>query len=497
MSNYAQLLKHMLNFLDIKFIVLANTLGYDISYISKWCNGTKIPSLKSVSTIHKQMSTLFANEVVTNKKASLFFVEFNLDYSEEKDNIQEIKFLEETILTLLNKTYYLENPVLEIGEKNEIDFIFGKNDVIYFLDEKLKKIFQKTTSSKLEFFLTADFMLANLEPILSLISNLKRKGTTIYVSLGIDLKQLEVSSDKKLKKVFYLLNKYADLNIEFYNNINFKNLNILLLKNEIAFQYSLNRAGDFQAITVIEKKNILNDISTSILTSFKEKDRIWQLANTKKLHKEGYRTIFYTSDFFNFFLVQGFEFLLPSSIIDNIAKHAKKEKYSEQDLISILKVKIAWEEIFENSSINFFILKSSMFEYLEKGKLTYMNIHYQASIEERQAHYEHAIKILEKNPNIHLYIIEDDIFNKSNLTYNIGIFGNCKKMFFKNYHNLNEKTEPYFTIVNDQRVLNHINSLFDNISKSEYCKEYSVEELKNSWNKYSNMFFRLTEITEN
>ena len=121
MSNYAQLLKHMLNFLDIKFIVLANTLGYDISYISKWCNGTKIPSLKSVSTIHKQMSTLFANEVVTNKKASLFFVEFNLDYSEEKDNIQEIKFLEETILTLLNKTYYLENPVLEIGEKNEID----------------------------------------------------------------------------------------------------------------------------------------------------------------------------------------------------------------------------------------------------------------------------------------------------------------------------------------------------------------------------------------
>ncbi len=497
MSNYSHLLKHILNFLDIKFIVLANTLGYDISYISKWCNGTKIPSLKSISTIHKQMSNLFATEIIEKKKGVLFFNEFNLEFSEEKDNIQETKFLRDTILSLLNKTYYLENPILEIEEKNEINFIFGKNDILAFLEDKLKSIFQKTVSSKLEFFLTADFIFSNLTPILSLLSTLKRKDTNIYLNLGIDLKQIEVFNDKKLKKIFYLINKYANLNIELYNNSNFKNLNIFLLKNEIAFQYSLNKKGEFQYITFIEKKNILEDISINILNSFREKDIIWQLANTKKLHKEGYRTLFYTSDFFNFFLVQGFEFLLPSFIIDNIANYAKKAKYSDQDLISILKLKIAWEEIFENSSINFFILKSSIFQYLENGKLTYMNIHYQTNLEERQAHYEHAIKILEKNPNIHLYIIEDEIFNKNNLVYNIGIFGNRKKMFLKNYRNLNEKTEPYFTIIKNQKVLNCINILFTKIKNSEYCKEYSVDELKHLWKKYSNMFFRLTEINKN
>lgn len=497
MSHYAHLLKRLLNFLDIKFIILANTLGYDISYISKWCNGTKVPSLKNISTIHKQMSSLFAKEIIEKKKEKDFFREFHLEFPEEKDIIQEISFWENTILTLLNKMYYLENPIVEFDKKNEIDFIFGKNETSSFLEKKLKEIFQKTSSSKFEFFFTIDIMFANLHFIFSLLSNLKTKDNSIYINVGIDLKQLEVSGDKKIRKILYLMNRYADLNIELYNNYAFKNYNILLLKDEFALQYSLNKSGEFQAFTVIDNKEILNNISSVVLSSFKEKYKLWQLANTKKFHKEGYRTIFYTCDFFNFFLVQGFEFLLPSFVIDNIAAKCKKEKYPEQDLISILKIKIAWEEIFENSSINFFVLKSSMFQYLEKGKLTYMNIPYQTSVEERQAHYEHAIKILEKNPNIHLYIIEDDIFNKNHLLSNIGIFGNHKKMFFKNYHNLNEKTEPYFTIVNDQKILSQINLLFENIKKTDYCKEYTVEELKKIWNKYSNMFFRLTEITEN
>lgn len=495
MSDYAQLLKQILNFLDIKFIILANTLGYDISYISKWCNGTKFPSPKSIPTIHRQMSLLFAKELISKKRQVLFFNEFHLDFSEEKDNIHEVKFLENTIFSLLNKTYYLEKPTLELEEKKEIDFVFGKKESIYFLEEKLKKIFQKTSTSKFEFFFTVDLIEIDITPILSLLSNLKKKEFCIYIHLGVNLTKLENSGNVKLKKIFYLMNQFANLNIELYDNHNFKFSNILLLKNEIAFQYSLNKANEFQAFTSIEKKEILKDIFSVVSDSFKEKDKIWQLANTRKLQKEGYRTIFYSGDFFNFFLVQGFEFLLPSFVIDNIAEYTKKESYSEEDLISILKIKIAWEEIFENSSINFFILRSSLFEYLENGKLTYMNIPYQMSVSERKAHYEYALKLLNKNPNIHLYILEDDLFNNSSLC-NIGIFGNSKKMFFKNYYNLNKKTEPYFIIVNNYKMLSQINLLLENIKKSNYCKEYSPQELKILWDKYSKMFFRLTEITE-
>ena len=496
MSSYAHLLKQFLKFLDIKFIVLANALGYDTSYISKWCNGIKTPSLKSVSTIHKQMSILFAKEIILQNKVNAFFLEFKLEIPEEKEMLKDVSFLENTIFSLLNKIYNLKNSNSEFEEKDKINFIFGKNDTIHFLEEKLKNILSKTSYSKLEFYLTTDLTIINLQPLFSLFSALKRKNIDIYIHLGIDLKQLEVSSDKKLKNIFQLINRYANLNIELYDNFNFKNLNILLLKNEMALQYSLSKNGDFQAFTVIEKKDILNNISSIIINSFKEKDKIWQSFLTKKVLKDKYRTIFYSSDFFNFFVVYGFEFLMPPALIDNIISYAKKENYSEQDQIAILRVKIAWEEIFEKSSINFFVLKSALLQYLEKGKLTCVNVSYQTNIEERQKHYEYAINLLEKNPRIHLYILDDDIFNKSNIPYNIGIFCNRKKVFFKNYYSLKEKIEPYFINVNNKKMISQINLLFEKLKKSDYCREYSVEELKILWEKYSNMFFRLGEINK-
>lgn len=496
MSSYAHLLKQFLKFLDIKFIVLANALGYDTSYISKWCNGIKTPSLKSVSTIHKQMSVLFAKEILLQNKANTFFLEFNLEIPEEKEMIKEISFLENSIFSLLNKVYKLKNSNPDFEEKDNFHFIFGKNDTIHFLEEKLRNILSKTSHSKFEFYLTTDLTIINLQPLFSLLDFFKKKNINIYVHLGIDLKEFDISSDKKLKNIFNLINRYANLNIELYDNFNFKNLNILLLKNEMALQYSLNKNGDFQAFTVIEKKDTLNNISSIILNSFKEKDKLWQSFLTKKILKDKYRTIFYSSDFFNFFLVYGFEFLMPPSIIENIVNYAKKENYSEQEQIAILRVKIAWEEIFEKSSINFFILKSALLHYLEKGKLIYVNVPYQTSIEERQEHYEYAIKILEKNPHIHLYILDDDIFNKNNIPYNIGVFCNRKKIFFKNYHSLEEKIEPYFTNVNNKKMISQINLLFEKLKKSDYCREYSVEELKILWEKYSNMFFRLGEINK-
>ena len=38
MSNYGELLKRLIKFTDMKMSAAADIAGYDISYISKWCN---------------------------------------------------------------------------------------------------------------------------------------------------------------------------------------------------------------------------------------------------------------------------------------------------------------------------------------------------------------------------------------------------------------------------------------------------------------------------
>ena len=37
MSRYGELLKTLIKFTDIKMSTVADNLGYDVSYISKWC----------------------------------------------------------------------------------------------------------------------------------------------------------------------------------------------------------------------------------------------------------------------------------------------------------------------------------------------------------------------------------------------------------------------------------------------------------------------------
>lgn len=491
MSNYSQLLKKLLYFSEIKFIILANTLGYDISYISKWCTGTKIPSSKNINTIHKKMSILFANEISSKQKGKLFLAKFNLEFPKDMETVQDVDFLNNTIFSLLNKTYYSENQILDCSSKEEVNFVFGEDEILYFLEEKLKNIFLQASSSKIEFYFAVDFTTVNLHPILSLLSNLKREEMDIRVNIGVNLKSLEEDSIKKMSKFFNLLNYYINLNIELYDSSEFENINFLLIKNYLVLQYSTDMKGKFIAFTSIQEKTFLDKITYFILNHFKEKNHLLRLASTKKMTKEGYRTAFYTSEYYNFFLVKGFEFLLPPSIMNNIAEYAKKN-YSEQDLINILRVKIICEEFFENTSINFFVLRSSLFRYLEKGQLTYMNIPYQMSIEERKLHFDYILKLLEKNANIHFYIVDDEFIAQNNLIYNIGVFGNYKKMFFKNYYNLENKKEPYFTIVNNKELIGHINNLFENIRKSEYCSEYTIEKLRAE--RHENMFLRLTEL---
>src|SRR3712207_9471821 len=148
MESYSHVLKQLLQFSDTKAIILANVLGYDISYISKWCNGAKTPSAKNLHIIHKKMSALFAKEIANNKQETSFFLEFNLDLPKEKDSMRDREFLESSIHNLLTQAYYQENPNPEITQEEDIKFIVGKEEISIFFEEKFKPLFLQGNRSE-------------------------------------------------------------------------------------------------------------------------------------------------------------------------------------------------------------------------------------------------------------------------------------------------------------------------------------------------------------
>ena len=74
---YGELLKKLIIFTNTKIMVIANETGYDISYISKWCNKGILPTTRTISVINKKLSKVFANEIMTQDRLDNFFISFS------------------------------------------------------------------------------------------------------------------------------------------------------------------------------------------------------------------------------------------------------------------------------------------------------------------------------------------------------------------------------------------------------------------------------------
>lgn len=67
-DGYASTLKRLITFTQAKFISLADVVGYDVSYVNKWSNGTKLPSSRYVERINEEMGQYFAELITSRRK---------------------------------------------------------------------------------------------------------------------------------------------------------------------------------------------------------------------------------------------------------------------------------------------------------------------------------------------------------------------------------------------------------------------------------------------
>lgn len=88
-ETYASALKKIIKFTKIKFTYLAEHIGYDVSYISKWSSGAKLPSSRAIDRINTEIGVYFANSILRQEKKELFCKMFVLP-ADTKDLAFEI-----------------------------------------------------------------------------------------------------------------------------------------------------------------------------------------------------------------------------------------------------------------------------------------------------------------------------------------------------------------------------------------------------------------------
>ena len=493
---YGEFLKKLIIFTNTKIMVIANETGYDISYISKWCNKGILPTTRTISVINKKLSKVFANEIVMQDRVEDFFISFS-DMIEKKETDTEnlFDFLSDSIETALSVCYRhssaQDSKSAQVLKPSMESNLFSHTQVLENMIRNIRQTLLQT-EKELTIVWTIDicksFQYLNALEMVS-----KSPQNRIRCLAALDLEEFERNPAYYMKQLYLLLSKNKTVFFEFYNGKNLKQTNAIVVEDAFADILSIDEHGNLDFSVNITNPNDVKTLFSFFSQKMTSQDLLLRSCTSKEINRS-YRTEFYSGSKFHFFNTYGFEFLLPPETIDNIVETAKSNTKLDITESMIRTLQITWEEIFENQEICFFFLLSSLYEYITSGEIYYTDIHYQLQVEERISHIKNIIEVSKKNPNIKFVILDENIF-ASDFMPHISVYANDKKIFLKNYSAYETGIGPHLYIIHDKELIRIINtSTSHSLQNPTLYREYNSETLESLLEKYKSLIFRMMHM---
>lgn len=475
MWQYRQAFKTLVDLTNTKLSTIAFTLGYDISYISKWNSGRKLPSSKNIYTINRKLSTLFAKVIVEEDKIDDFFLAFNLNNKEILTK-ESKKALEVLIYKLLNEAYMNSNQDLPMDKVSNTNLIFKNSSI----DKELKEILEKTLGKKkkVDIWATFDINSHFAQILLQVGKNLDKD---VEFNLHLLCKKEDLEDFDILKNI----TDNSRINMELYEDPGL-DYNFILVRDTAYF--ILREEAAFSLLTYGEELDTLFEITSFIRGFFKDLNKIIVFSQPEELAKSSYRKYFYSDSDFLFLSNYGFEFLLPNQIIDRIIqKIDDKKDFKKAEAENI---KLLWEELFADAEINFLTTRTGLLKYFETGEIYYCSIRAKLSIEEIEAHLNNIISVMKKNKNINFYIIKDNRTLQAMGLDKFNFFINENNMFFKKIDDDGRLTST--SLVTDSKIHHKIHDRLEEIMESSYSQKYEVDDLEKLFHKYAQVFKKMS-----
>jgi len=113
--DFGSLLRLLLTLNDIKMYNLADALGYDKSYLSKWINHTKLPSAKEIDRLADSIAEFVTLECGNDRKR---ITARELGFAKKDGNAPEDSAFTAKLSELLKEAYWRSRHLTKTGEKN-------------------------------------------------------------------------------------------------------------------------------------------------------------------------------------------------------------------------------------------------------------------------------------------------------------------------------------------------------------------------------------------
>lgn len=485
-EDYAAALKSLVTLTQTKSLVLAKITGYDISYISKWCNGIKLPATKHMEQINEKMARYFADTIRKDHKQDALYDALSIP-----PDTEDLTFEINQHLCAAYRASLRKSPTKSKEYVSPIKVITESHDIAKFIASLFQKELQEATGEE-NLLIFGEFCTLSDIGFWQYFENFTLGASRLTIRVGLDLNKLE-SDPKYMTRLYHMLNCLLDYDFIFYDNTELEHTNLIVLKDHFALQYSLraNRAMDM--CTYIPDKVLVQDIYDRFLLCFSNQKPLIAPAMTLGMDDLGFRTAFYSANHFFFFLTNGFDFFLPHDTIDSILdKACTTDKESRQ----IQRLRIMWEELLSSVDVEFMLPTTSLLRYIETGYMFFTDLEYQTTTDERKAHFDNILEIMKKNPRIIMGILQSSIETAAYHESNLAFYSNLSSAFLKKHRQYVKNDASPFYIISNKRLLDNFQDSFYRLKNLPIYHQYSVEEIKEKYETYKSFISRALALND-
>lgn len=452
-NQFGTTLRSLLDHSGAKESNLADKLGYDATYISKWLNGNKLPSMRNADFIMHEIAEFFS------------------EYMFPEDNIcrnQETK----TILNALQAAYKCDNNFISLQSccNQKLSFVSGRKNILTILNNAFVQAAQadcEVLSINASFDLFSlyhddvSFLVRTLQACgakrirltLALDTNILTKNERFYTSSLSDtigsLDNIEISLRKCDPQQPKLLTVNASFCLQLLWNIN----------DETAVAFSLDR----------ETVSAFSHICGHLLSNA---ESIFDHAAPEKLRQTNVQLDSYASSRQWLFFNEPPAMLFPDDIMDAFIDEAQTDEYANY----LKKLKNIFSTRTAKSNIDLVLYASMINRYLSDGLVNVGNIQHKLTMEQTHAHLKYLSHIMNENPNFNIWLIRDTTMLDASIRRSPSMFIDTISVYIEN-SNGDSCSNANFHVSMDPLLRNAFQLAFEHMLNQPYCTKLTAEDL--------------------
>ena len=396
---FSALLQKLIRISNVKPQVLADRMGYDVSYISKWQSGAKLPSSRNAEELFGKMAHFFAVNTEAAQQKEIKEV-LGLEY----DGAGLEKALEKCLIQSLLKQKEQKEEHRKVQERISYDSLWQDQEtvagavggMIYELCSRAERDVDIIVTCPFQEYVTKE------NDFFKKLEALEKRGITVRIHQFIDMEKFKKQTDAYCRCIAMYLNAIHSVRYDFYELPHeHADIPVLVIKNGLLVTEIQEPFTREKYTTVIRSLPLVNAYYEAAYACLISRKPLVEEYSVHKMYQEKY--------IFDYMMQNEYRYLLRSMHIIHLPDDMLWElcrKYTGDQESALLQYNMNRNSF--QAPVTAVVYKSTLMDYIFDGKINIFGKEAEVEREWRVRHITHLIEELEKNSSIRIFLLENN-----------------------------------------------------------------------------------------